>query len=73
MTLNQLRPSQTATVTAVRGEGALRLRLLDMGVLPGTSITLIKTAPLGDPMEFTLRDYTLTLRAADAAMVEVEQ
>ena len=71
MTLDQAKLGQTVTVLRVRGEGALRRRLLDMGVLRGTEITVEGTAPLGDPMELSLRSYTLTLRRADAALVEV--
>lgn len=71
MTLDQANIGQTVTVLRVRGEGALRRRLLDMGVLRGTEITVEGAAPLGDPMELSLRSYTLTLRRADAALVEV--
>ena len=71
MTLHQAKLGQTVTVLRVRGEGASRRRLLDMGVTRGTEITVEGTAPLGDPMELSLRSYTLTLRRADAALVEV--
>lgn len=71
MTLDQARIGQTVTVLRVGGVGALRRRLLDMGVLRGTEITVEGAAPLGDPMELALRSYTLTLRRADAALVEV--
>ena len=54
------------------GEGALRLRLLDMGVIPKTHITVTRIAPMGDPVEVFLRGYTLSLRLEDAAKVEVE-
>lgn len=73
MTLEQANVGQTFTVLHVRGEGALRRRLLDMGILPGTTITVTGVAPLGDPLELTLRGYTLTLRRADGALVEVTE
>lgn len=73
MTLEQAKVGQTFTVLHVRGEGALRRRLLDMGILPGTAVTVTGAAPLGDPLELTLRGYTLTLRRADGALVEVAE
>ena len=73
MTLDQLPVGQCATITAVGGEGPLRCRLLDMGLIPGTAVTVRKVAPMGDPMELRLRDYELTLRKADAANITVEQ
>ena len=73
MTLDQLPVGQNATITAVGGEGPLRCRLLDMGLIPGTAVTVRKVAPLGDPMELRLRGYELTLRKADAANITVEQ
>ncbi len=72
-TLNQLEIGETARVFAVRGEGMLRCRLLDMGITPGTQIHVRKVAPMGDPMELMLRGYTLTLRKDDAQMIEVEE
>ena len=71
MTLEQAKVGQTVTVLHVQGEGALRRRLLDLGILPGTAIEITGAAPLGDPIELTLRGYTLTLRRADGALVEV--
>ena len=71
-TLADLQPGQTGVVETVGGEGALRRRLLDMGITRGTEITLLKTAPLGDPLEVSLRGFTLSLRRAEAAMVETE-
>ena len=62
----------TARVCRVHGSGALRRRLLDRGITRGTEITLLKTAPLGDPLEVSLRGFTLSLRRAEAAMVETE-
>ena len=73
MTLDQLPVGKTAVITAVGGEGALRCRLLDMGLIPGTAVTVRKVAPMGDPMELRLRGYELTLRAADAKNIEIEQ
>ena len=69
--LNALRPGQTARIEEVGGEGALRQHFLDMGMIPGTEITLVKLAPMGDPMEFRLHGYELTLRVADAEKVKV--
>ena len=73
MTLDQLPVGQSGTITAVGGEGPLRCRLLDMGLIPGTAVTVRKEAPMGDPMELRLRGYELTLRKADAANITVEQ
>ena len=72
MTLNDLSVGKEAVITAVNGEGALRLRLLDMGLIPGTKVKVIKIAPLGDPIEITVRGYELSLRKADAESIEVE-
>ena len=66
MTLRELRIGQCARVEAVGGEGALRQHFLDMGVIPGAEATLVKLAPMGDPMELRLHGYELTLRLADA-------
>ncbi len=72
MTLRELPVGKKATITTVGGEGALRQHFLDMGVIPGTEITLIKFAPLGDPMEFMVHGYELTLRLADAEKIGIE-
>ncbi len=69
MTLKELKPGQTAVVETVGGEGALRQHFLDMGVIPGAEMTLIKLAPMGDPMEFRIHGYELTLRVADAEKI----
>ena len=69
MTLRELKPGQTATVETVGGEGALRQHFLDMGVIPGVKMTLVKLAPMGDPMEFLIHGYELTLRVADAEKI----
>ena len=71
MTLDQLKTGQSAVITAVGGEGALRCRLLDMGLIPRTKVILQKVAPLGDPIELRLRGYELTLRLDDARKIEV--
>ncbi len=71
MTLADLNIGQTATITSVGGEGALRQHFLDMGVLPGSSVTLVKYAPMGDPMELRIHHYQLTLRKADARKIGV--
>lgn len=72
MTLNQLAVGKSAKILAVGGEGALRCRLLDMGLIPRTIVTLQKIAPLGDPIEIRLRGYELTLRLEDAQKIEIE-
>lgn len=64
--------SESGTVKTVNGEGRIRRRLFDMGVTPGAELTMRKKAPLGDPIEITIRGYELTLRKEEAACVEVE-
>ena len=71
-TLDSLEEGRRAVIRSVGGEGALRQHFLDMGVLPGVTIEFVKRAPLGDPLEFRIHGYELTLRAADAKNVEVE-
>ena len=71
MTLNELKPGQSARILSVGGDGALRQHILDMGVLPGEDVTLIKLAPLGDPLEMRIHGYELTLRLADAARITI--
>jgi Fe2+ transport system protein FeoA len=73
MTLSAMKPGQSGKITQVNGEGALRLRLLDMGVIPGTRVRLTKTAPMGDPIEILIRGYSLTLRLEDARQIRVEE
>ena len=73
MTLRELKPSETAIVETVGGEGALRQHFLDMGVIPGAEMTLEKLAPMGDPMEFRIHGYELTLRVADADKITVRR
>ena len=69
MKLNQLKKGESAVIEAVGGEGALRQHFLDMGVIPGAEITLVKYAPMGDPVEFRIHGYELTLRLADAEKI----
>ena len=71
MTLDQLPIGQTAVITDVGGQGALRRRLLDMGLTPKTTVTVRKTAPMGDPIELRLRSYALTIRLEDAQTVSI--
>ena len=71
MTLDEVKINQNAVITKVGGEGALRGRLLDMGLIPKTVFSVIKFAPMGDPIEIRLRGYELTIRKDDAAMIEV--
>ena len=73
MTLNELKIGDSAAITAVGGEGALRCRLLDMGLTPRTVVTLRKVAPMGDPIEIHVRGYELTLRVVDARQITVEK
>ncbi len=72
MTLDKLAVGKSAVITAVNGETALRCHLLDMGLIPKTRVTLLKTAPMGDPIQLTLRGYELSIRKEDAANIEIE-
>ena len=72
MTLDKLPVGSSGVITAVGGDGALRCRLLDMGLIPRTRVTLQKTAPMGDPLEIRVRGYELTLRVEEAKKIEVE-
>ena len=72
MTLKDLPIGKTATVTVVGGEGALRQHFLDMGIIPMADVTMVKYAPMGDPIEVRIHSYELTLRLADAAKIEIE-
>jgi ferrous iron transport protein B len=72
MNLKELKIGQSAVIKAVGGEGALRQHFLDMGVIPGTEVTVIKYAPLGDPVELQIHGYELTLRLSDAEKIEIE-
>ena len=73
MTLNELPVGKAAVITKVGGAGALRCRLLDMGLIPKTKIVITKVAPMGDPIELRLRGYTLTIRIEDAKNIEVKE
>ena len=71
MRLNDLKPGESGRILAVGGEGALRQHFLDMGMIPGAEVTLVKLAPMGDPMELQIHGYELTLRLADAGNIEI--
>ncbi len=71
-TLKQVKVGETVRVVKLHGEGATKRRIMDMGLTKGTEIYVRKVAPLGDPIELTVRGYELSLRKADAEMVEVE-
>ncbi len=72
MKLSELPVGQSGTISTVGGEGLLRCRLLDMGLIPKTKVTVQRIAPMGDPMEIRLRGYELTLRLEDAAKITLE-
>ena len=71
-TLKQAKIGDTVTVLKLHGEGAVKRRLMDMGITKGTAVHVRKVAPLGDPIEVTVRGYDLSLRKADAEMIEVQ-
>ena len=71
-TLRDVKIGQTAVIKRLHGEGALKRRIMDMGLTKGTEVYVRKVAPLGDPVEVTVRGYELSLRKADAEMIEVE-
>ena len=71
-TLKDVKVGQSVRVTKVGGEGALKRRIMDMGITKGVTIKVMKMAPLGDPIEITVRGYELTLRKADCEKIEVE-
>lgn len=72
MTLKDIKVGQSATVIKVSGEGVLKRRIMDMGITKGTEIFVKKVAPLGDPLELTVRGYQLSIRKKDAEMIVVE-
>lgn len=72
-TLRDVKIGQTARVVKLHGEGALKRRIMDMGITRGVEIYVRKVAPLGDPLELNLRGYELSLRKADAELIEVEE
>lgn len=71
MTLDKLKVGSSAVITKVGGTGELRLRLLDMGLIPKTEVKMVKIAPMGDPVEIRVRGYELTLRKENAAFIEI--
>ena len=71
-TLKQAAVGNTVTVVKLHGEGAVKRRIMDMGITKGVTVYIRKVAPLGDPIEVTVRDYELSIRKADADMIEVE-
>ena len=72
MTLKNAKVGQTVKVKKLNGEGAVKRRIMDMGITKGTEVYIRKVAPLGDPIEVTVRGYELSLRTADAEMIETE-
>ena len=70
--LNQLKPGERATIIKVEGEGPVRRRILDMGVVSGAEIEVVRVAPLGDPIEFLIKGYNLSLRKSEAQQIQVE-
>ena len=73
MTLDKLPVGMSGVIASVGGEGPLRCRLLDMGLIPKTRVCVTKIAPLGDPIELRVRDYTLSIRLEDARQIEVSE
>ena len=72
MTLRDLKPGQQGVVTAIRTAGSMKRRIMDMGITKGVEILVRKVAPLGDPMELNVRGYELSVRKADAEMIEIQ-
>jgi ferrous iron transport protein A len=72
MTLDQLNRNQVAIIRRVEGQGAIRRRLMDMGLIRGSSIEMVKAAPMGDPIEYLVRGYHLSLRKSEAEMVHID-
>lgn len=72
-TLKEVKVGETVVVVKLHGEGAIKRRIMDMGITKGVSVYVRKVAPLGDPIEITVRGYELSLRKADAEMIEVEE
>ncbi|MGN1080720.1 MAG: ferrous iron transport protein A [Acutalibacteraceae bacterium] len=73
MTLDKLPVGEKGIITAVGGEGELRCRLLDMGLIPRTAVKVIKIAPMGDPIEISLRGFDMTIRIEDAKKIEISR
>ena len=72
LTLKDLKINESARIISVGGEGALRQHFLDMGLIPGTEITVVKYAPMGDPIDISLRDYELCICKKDLSQIEAE-
>jgi len=72
-TLKDAKPGEVWKVAKIRGEGAVKRRIMDMGVTKGVSLAIRKVAPLGDPIEVTVRGYELSIRKADAELIDIEQ
>lgn len=72
MTLKEVKPGTTVKVVKISGEGAIKRRIMDMGITKGVEVFVRKVAPLGDPVEVTIRGYELSVRKADAELIEVE-
>ena len=72
ITLKDVKPGKTVRITKISGEGAIKRRIMDMGLTKGTEVFVRKVAPLGDPVEITVRSYELSVRKYDAELVEVE-
>lgn len=73
MTLDDIKPGQGGIIASVSGQGLLRRRLLDMGLTPNTKVHVRKVAPMGDPIEISLRNYVLTIRKEEAAKIELKE
>jgi Fe2+ transport system protein FeoA len=73
MTLKDLRIGEKATVTAINGNSAATRRLMEMGVVPGVTVKMVKTAPFGDPIEIRVRGYSLAMRKSEAASIEISE
>ena len=73
MTLREVKPGETVIVKKISGEGAIKRRIMDMGITKGIEICVRKVAPLGDPIEITVRNYELSVRKADAELIEIEK
>lgn len=71
-TLRDVKIGETGTIKKLHGEGAIKRRIMDMGITKGVKVTVRKVAPLGDPIEVTVRNYELSIRKADAELIEVE-
>lgn len=72
MTLKEVRPGKTVKVVKISGDGAIKRRIMDMGITKGVEVFVRKVAPLGDPVEITVRGYELSVRKADAELIEIK-